>query len=74
MVQYCFVKDSSANINCTFLTLACVTGGYDDDELRDDILEYNKNGGWWNKLMTMNKARYYHGLSLVSVNDFPDCY
>ena len=58
---------------CTFLTLACVTGGHDSDERYDDILEYNKNSGSWSKLGVMNKARRSHGLGVVSINDFPDC-
>ena len=56
------------------LTLARVTGGWDgyNDKTRE-ILEYNKDGDSWSKLGTMNKARNYHGLGVVSVSNFPNC-
>ena len=63
--------ETDFNINCTFLTLAYVIGGYDGDEHYDDILEY-KDSDSWSKLGTMTKGRSYHGLSVVSINDFPD--
>jgi len=53
-------------------------GGEDDDEDmtwtgHEDIMEYNKNGDSWSELGTINKGRSYHGLSVVSIADFPDC-
>ena len=62
------------NINCTFLTLARVSGGYDGDGggYNDDILEY-KDGDSWRKLGDMNKRRSFHGLGVVSIADFPNC-
>ena len=59
-------------INVIFLTLARVSGGSDGDQPYDDILEY-KVGDGWKEVGTMTKARGYHGLSVVSINDFPYC-
>ena len=50
-------------------TLTCLAGGSDRNP-RNEILEYKD--GRWEKIGTMNKAREYHGVSLINFNDFSD--
>ena len=60
------------DIDCTFLTLARVTGGEDDHgEPRDEILEYKV--GRWRNLGSMKDSRAAHGTSIINFNDFTNC-
>ena len=58
------------NINITVLhiNLPNVTGGVDDDDVKnEDILEY-KDG--WKKVGQLQNGRSYHALSPVNFKDF----
>ena len=55
---------------CTYLTLAGVTGGRDDDsDNYDEILELT-DGASWVKIGQMKNARSFFGLSKVDVQNF----
>ena len=50
-----------------------VTGGYDDDDRSDDILE--AQGGRWRKVATLtngSNGRLLQGVSIVNFNDFAE--
>ena len=58
-------------ISCLHLILALVTGGLDENDLREDILEYRNDDGW-RKVGAMKNGRRYLSTSFIAYDQIKD--
>ena len=49
-----------------------ITGGYDGNNPRNYILQFNSDDGTWKEVGQLQHKRGWHGASLVNVKDIVD--
>ena len=46
----------------------CISGGFDGNNIKNSILEYNQETEKWVEIGSMRTGRYGHGVSVVFVS------